>query len=340
MAPVIGQPIDDDSGVITLLRLDFGCHFRISSGDHSPSGAGHVQFIRLGVPILLISVLLGCGSAEPESASDTPPPSGTDIWLYDLSGDRVELHARVTNRTGYDNQPMFTPDSDGILFTSDREGRAHTFSYDLASGALAQLSSTDADKYSPTPIPGSDGVEYSVVHTDSMAFQGLWRYAVDGSVEPAPLVDVDAVAYYTWAGEGNVLFWRLGEPNTLQLIDTTSADTTVLAEGSVYSLHPIPGERASAYSFFTPDDSLGSIMRFDWDTLSSTRLTGANGHQHFALTPTGDLLVMSDGQLLSLSPGASMPWTVKADLGLTGGSRLAVSPDGNWLAVVAEARSR
>jgi hypothetical protein len=299
-----------------------------------------VYHIRLGVAILLISAFFACQGADPESVTDPAAPPGTDIWLYDLSQDSIPLHARVTNRAGYDNQPMFTPDSDRMLFTSDREGRAHTFSYDIASGTVTQLSFTDADKYSPTPIPGSGGGEYSVVHTDSVAFQGLWRYAVNGSAIQAPLVEVDAVAYYTWVGERNVLFWRLGQPNTLQLLDTVTADTTILAEGSVYSLHPIPGEQASAYSFYAPNDSLGSIKRFDWETRISTTLASANGHQYFAVMPSGDLLMMQDGQLLSLSPGKSTQWTAKVNLGLEGGSRLAVSPNGNWLAVVAQAQSR
>ena len=286
---------------------------------------------------ILAGLLAGC-SGESESTaglSDNQSNPNPDIWLFEVHGKEVNGRTRLTDWSGYDNQPLFTPDGQSVLFTSDREGRAHTYEYDLESGDITQLSFSDADKYSPTTIPGSEGTTYSVVHTDSEAFQGLWRYSRDGSIPPEPLVEVDAVAYYTWAGTGAVLFWRLGEPNTLQLIDVVSSDTTVLATGTVLSLSPMPGEAASAYIF--SDSTSSKIMRFDWETQQSTSLApGLEGSQYFTVSPRGDLLMILDGMLMAFSPGVSQEWELVADLGLQGGSRLSMSPDGNWLAVVAE----
>ena len=293
--------------------------------------------MRWYLPILLLTVLAACQTYAPVAEEEGPP--STDIWLFSISDDGFELRTRVTDWKGYDNQPMFTENSEQMLFTSDRAGRSNTHLYDIDSGSISQLTFTEADKYSPTPIPDSNGLLFSVVHSDSSAFQELWQYALDDSIEPSRIVEVDAVAYYTWVGVDEVLFWRLGEPNTLQLLNVASADTTVLAEGSVYSLHHIPGEAASAFIYSNGDET-PLINRYDWVTRETTLLAPSiEGGRYFCVAPNGDLLMLDGGTLLSFTPGVSNEWTVRAELSITGGTRLAVSPDGKLLAVVGEETS-
>lgn len=284
--------------------------------------------------MVVLITCIGCQQETPPAPTADAAPPAFDIWLYDLSTDGVRLNTRVTNRDGYDNQPMFTSDSNHLLFSSDRAGRVHTHLYDIAEGTITQLNETEADKYSPTPIPGTNDTQFSVVHSDSITFQGLWKYAVDGSSTPAPITDVDAVAYFTWAGPEHVLFWRLGEPNTLQLLNSVDGDTTVLDQGRVVSLHPIPGESASSYIIVKGEEP-AKIKRFDWETqISSTIVQAVEGADYFCWTPSGDLLMINDNMLYTHKPGSDDDWALKAELEIEGGTRLAVSPDGRKLAVV------
>ena len=291
-------------------------------------------FTHLAVVSLALIVFASCQQEQAEPDPNLGPPT-TDVWLYEFSDSGVDLIARVTNRDGYDNQPTFTADNSKLLFSSDRTGRVNSHFYDIASAEISQLTFTEADKYSPTPIPGTNDEQFSVVHSDSVIFQGLWRYTVDNSQEPAPITDVDAVAYFTWAGPNSVLFWRLGETNTLQLLDAVSGDTTVLDVGRVESLHAIPGESASSY-IMSKEGENTEIKRFDWETQESTSIVVAlEGARYFCWTPDGAVLMIVDNELYSYKPGESVDWNLAATLDVQGGSRLAVSPDGRMLAVVA-----
>ncbi len=293
-------------------------------------------FIRPYVLVWVLLILTACQTGTPEPEAEVIGPPSTDIWLFSISPDGIELQVRVTDLEGYDNQPMFSPNGGSLLFSSDRTGKTHTYRYDIESRALTQLTFGDAETFSPTPIPGTNGEQFSVVYADSLVYQGLWRYTLGGSLEPSPIVTVDAVAYYTWIGAEEVLFFRLGTPNSLQLINVATADTRVLAEGSVLSLHPIPGEAASAYIFQDSHDT-PQIMRYDWLNRESTMLAPSiEGGKYFCVAPDGRLLMLDGGKLMAFTPGASVDWIELADLGLSGGTRLAVSPDGTLLAVVGE----
>ncbi|GEM_PF-2143910 len=297
----------------------------------SPQALGPMNRFSLLLALAFTIVVVGCqSSSDPESSG----ASGSDIWLFELDGGDVELLERLTDREGYDNQPMFLDDG-RLLFVSDRAGRANIHLYDIESDDISQLTFTDADKYSPTPIPGTGGREFSVVHTDSIAQQGLWRYSVDGSTEPGPIADVDWVAYYTWVGQDKVLFWRLTQPiPTVQLLDTITSSSQTIVEDSAFSFKQVPGEEASSYLARWADDH-AEIWNYDWNTGVSTvmALVFEDGSD-FTWTLDGRLLMMQGSELYSFKPDASDEWERVAKLRLKNGSRLVVSPNGRLLAVV------
>lgn len=289
--------------------------------------------------VAFLLILAGCAAESPDPAPtpDASGTSGTDVWLFALQDDGARMVQRVTDRDGYDNQPMFTLDGRHLLFSSDRTGHVETWSYDLETGESAQLTGPPADKFSPTPIPGTEGQAFSVVYDDTLSAspikQGLWRFAVDGSAAPAPIADIDMVAYYTWIGTDQVLLLRLGEPNTLQLLNTADSSTEIIEEGLVLSLHRIPGEEASAYFIFQ-EDGPATIKRFDWATKAVSDLApGLHGSKYFGITNAGTLLMVGDGMLFAFAPGEDTDWREITDLGLSGDSRIAISPDGSLMAV-------
>jgi WD40-like Beta Propeller Repeat len=282
--------------------------------------------------LILALVLTGCKSETP--APETAGPPSTDIWLFDLSGDSVTEIARVTNRDGYDNQPSFTPDGKRILFTSDRTGNMDTFSYDLESGGIEQITSTIEGEYSPTVLPDGRDSLFSVIRMDTTGVQELWVYPLDADVEPRRLADVDRVAYHTWVGEDRILFSRLGATRTLQLITEGTADTTLISPNPAFSPQRVPGQRASSYWVGLGADS-SEIRLFDWDSAESTTIVSPlDGQRDFNWTPDGRLVMLNDNELYAYRPGVSTDWELVADLGIQGGTRLAVSPDGRYLAAV------
>jgi len=242
--------------------------------------------------LLLILALVGCQSV-PDSESPPAEPAGlptTDIHLFSMSEGTVAAVSRITNRDGYDNQPFFAPDGSKLLFTSDREGQMDTFAYQLSDGSTERLTHTEEGEYSPTTLP-ADAQSFSVIRMDTSGVQELWKYSVSEE-SSQKLAEIDRVGYHTWVGDDRILFFRLGSPNTLQLVTAGRADTTVVATRVGRSLHRIPGQRASSY-LQVADDGQSEIMRFDWDSGMSTPLAAPiEGQQDYTWTPDGTILML------------------------------------------------
>lgn len=282
----------------------------------------------------LCLILAACATDAPETDAPSEAPPGTDIHLYELSDGGASHVTHVTDRQGYDNQPHFSPDGSTLLFTSDRTGNMDTFAYSVTDGSTRQVTTTQEGEYSPTVTP--DGTSFSAIRMDLNQVQELWRYPLSGAGDASQVAQIDRVGYHTWVGSDRVLFFRLGRPATLQLVGAGTADTTVVAERVGRSLHRIPGRRASAYLITLPDDTR-EIRAYDWDTgLSESIAVPLEGGQDFALGPDGSVYMAIDGVLYRYAPGAMVDWEQVAELGLAGTTRLAVSPDGMLLAVVAD----
>ena len=126
----------------------------------------------------------------------------------------------ITNSPGYDNQPSFTPDGGGILFTSIRGGGTQTdiYRYSVAAGTSARVTDTPESEYSPTMTP--DGAHISVIRVESDGAQRLWRFTLDGRAPELVLADVKPVGYHAWTDDHTLALFVLGSPATLQIADT------------------------------------------------------------------------------------------------------------------------
>ncbi len=268
------------------------------------------------------------------SALNVRAQGATDIWLFELTNAAVSPVARVTDRNGYDNQPSFTDDGKRMLFTSDRTGKADTHVYDLQSGKVSRVTYSNADKYSPTIIPGSDDRHLAVVHSDSLVMQGLWRYDLDESTSPQAIADIDSVAYFAWMDPSRVLLWRLSTPPTVVVLDVESNSRYVVARDSAFSFKAYPAGNATLF-LARWSGRHGEIRSFDHASLEASAIAPIlEAGRDFAVTPDGRLLMMKGGALFSFRPGVDSSWTLIGELGISNGTRIAVSPDGSLIAVV------
>lgn len=279
-----------------------------------------------------------------------PPP--TDVFLAELSSQDGKLTVgkavNISNSPGYDNQPFFTPDGAALLFTSARgdvksacgSPQTDIYRYVLASRSVGQVTDTPECEYSPTVTP--DG-GISVIRVESDGTQRLWRFTGDGKNPALVLPDIKPVGYHAWLDDKTLALFVLGEPATLQVARTDTGRAEIVATNIGQSIVRMPGGGAS----FVQQEGAGAER-----TLTVTQVTVENGkpvtkrltsavpgatQAHLGWMPDGTLLMAHGGSLHAWRTAAST-WQKVADLaalGVRNVTRLAVSPKGNHLAIVA-----
>ncbi len=274
----------------------------------------------------------------PLAAQGGPPAS--DIYLAPLTWvdgvPRVGHPRNITARRGYDNQPAFTPDGRAILYTSIREdGQADVYRYLIGPGDTEPVIGTAPEsEYSPTVMPDGDGI--SVIRVEADSTQRLWAFYHDER-PPAPLSDLRPVGYYTWLDGGRLAFFVLTDPFTLQLTDTSGAPPVILAGDIGRTVARVPGQNLAGF-VQRAGDTLW-LATADPETHQVARLVQLPGTDFFAWMPDGSAVAGQDGRVLRWRSGAG-GWNEIADLaahGIRGITRMAVSADGNYLAIVASA---
>jgi hypothetical protein len=270
-------------------------------------------------------------------------PPATEVFLAPLtigaSGVTVGAPVNISNNPGYDNQPSFMPDSSAVLFTSNRDGKQNDiYKWDIARKQLVQLTRTPENEYSPLVSP--DGTSFVCVHGTE---QSLFRYDLDGSnPRLAYQHGKELIGYHVWITDTQIAAFILGNggsPNTLQVIDTTTGKSEMITSAIGRSLLKRPG--TNAVSFVTKVSPQASqIKQFDITT-HETSIVVAD-----TLKPSEDLSWLPDGKHLVMGQGSTLSmwteglgWTDIANLataGVTKITRLSVSRDGKWIALVGE----
>lgn len=275
------------------------------------------------IPFLLVLFLSAPAWAQPS----------TDIHVFPIGDDHTVQVAAGWNATataGYDNQPAFLPGANAFLFTSQRAGdQTEIFRYDLAERTTTRITDTPESEYSPTPR--DDGFSTVRVETDTSGTQRLWHIASDGEASLV-LPEVRGVGYHAWANDHELLLFIVGEPHTLHRADTRTGTSERILDNPGRALHRIPGQDALTYTRMR-DEENWEIVRYDLATGDSTPVAPAPpGSQDLTWTPWGEIWMTADTGIVAWRDDA---WVPVADLGLEGLTRLSVSPDGRWLAVVA-----
>ena len=245
----------------------------------------------------------------------------------------------VTNRTGYDNQPSFTPDSRAILYTVvGADAQADIWRYDIAGKRTSRVTNTPESEYSATVMPG--GKRMSVIRVERDSTQRLWSFGLDGSDPQIVLTALKPVGYHAWLGPSKLATFVLGTPATLHLIDSDGSHDEIRARDIGRALQRVPGKQAFSY---TQRDSLKALWITTQPVIGESEavvVKAPTDNEYHAWTPDGVLLSASQGKLVRWNRAidASSGWLPVADIsaGVKNISRLAVSPDGKWLAFVAE----
>lgn len=279
-------------------------------------------------------MILGASSV----AAQAPDPDIFVLRLSTAGGKPAVSGARnVTARPGYDNQPSWSADGTELYYTSVREDQqADIYRVPAAGGPATRVTRTAPEsEYSATLVPGGGAI--SVIRVERDSTQRLWRVPLDGSAEAVLLERIKPVGYHAWAGATTLALFVLGSPNTLQLASTTTGRADTITTGIGRSLHTTRDGQVSFVHKVSAEEWWLTLL--DPRTRALRRLVRMPPRvEDYAWTPDGLVLAGEGSVLRVFDPRGSGAWEAVADLapmGLTGITRLAVSPRGDAIAVVA-----
>ena len=187
----------------------------------------------------------------------------------------------------------------------------------------------------------------SVVRVEADGSQRLWRFTSDGGDPRVLLENVKPVGYHAWSDDHTLALYILGQPgtnqtSTLQVADLRTSSVRSIAGDIGRSLLPIPGGHTISFvqRSVQGEKTTLSIKELDPATGAIRPLTPAvegTAEVNAAWTADATLLTIQNDHLFAWRRGADGWIDVAAldRLGLRGATRLAVSPDSHWIAIVA-----
>jgi WD40 repeat protein len=280
-------------------------------------------------------------SAQTPAPSPSPaatPPS-TDIYLIDMKKENGKMKFgaphMINSTVGYNNQPSFMADGQSVLFTSIRDQQADIYRYDIRAATTTQITNTSESEYSPTLMP--DAANISAVRVEADGAQRLWKFPLSGGAPSLVLEKIKPVGYHLWIDDHTLALFVLGKPNTLQLADTRTGKSEVLAENPGRILRMIPKQQKFTFVHKISDQEW-LIKSIDLKTRGmATLIKTFTGVEDYAWTPAGVLLMARDSKLFTRqkSDWARVELVDFSNAGLRGITRIAVSPKGDRIAVVA-----
>lgn len=256
----------------------------------------------------------------------------TEVYVFDLEGDTANFSisnpVNISNNEGYDNQPTFWPDSKSVLYARSVNGQTEIARYFIETKETKIISNTlQGSEYSPTMMPDR---RISSIRLDTTGLQRLYVYELIGTVKE--LVPELVIGYHAWVGGWKIAAFVLGDPATLQLIDTKTGDAEVVYKQIGRSLHKVPNH--DWFSFVDKSKDVWAVKAMDPSDKTVIYLTNTlEGSEDYCWTPQGSMIMGQGTKLFHWERN----WAQFADLkdyNLGPVSRVAVSRDGTKLAVV------
>jgi hypothetical protein len=303
-------------------------------------------FRYLLTPILVMSGL--STSAIAQQASDIYVAK-LNFWHKQPITDLVQ----VTDTKRYSNQPYFF-DSQHLYFTQaepiNREGddlQMDIFVYQLNDESIKNLTNSAESEYSATPVPNTSGM--SVIRVNEQNKQELWKIDAKGKASEHLVPAIEPVGYQVWVNAHQLLLFVLGEPHTLQLVDTKTPNALgkVIDSNIGASLYQFEQSDWFLYSKMDESKMDGKNMLKAYhakDGVTENIVELPERSSYFSVSATGHV-VTSDGDTLyhrqiikkgkSLqAQGAWTPIKIDSKACQNGISRTAISHFGDKIALV------
>lgn len=260
--------------------------------------------------------------------------------VYGPDGQYISLEPEhVTQRDGYDNQPKFSPDGKSLYFTrmlDQKEGEGQQtdiFQYQLSDGAVTNVTQTeDISEYSATPY-SKDFI--SVIAVNPEGKQHLRLVNITNQEQEVLRQDIEPVGYYGWLSPTKAGVFVLGDTMTLQILDTESSESPlVLAHDIGRCFETVaPG----IVSFTIEQEGSHHLHALTHDGgITSLETKLPEGVQDYVWFNRTHVVVGQGSKLLLVNAATTKELVDLKELGVSGITRLALSPDKKKIAIVYE----
>ena len=137
----------------------------------------------------------------------------TDIWLVKIENGTPGTTVKISDGSGYNNQPHFSHDGSVIYYTREMPGDTATqtdiAAFQVHTSATSMLTHTSESEYSPTPIPGREAL--SVIQADLEQKQLLCSIDLLNGEVKVLFPDIEPVGYHVWFSDAEVAMFILGQ---------------------------------------------------------------------------------------------------------------------------------
>lgn len=273
---------------------------------------------------------------------------GSDLYLGKLNiSDKPSITdiVRLTDTDAYTNQPYFF-NGNALYFTQAEAFndalQTDIFLYHLQKQSITNITQSEQNEYSPTPLPNGDGM--SVIRVNSEGKQELWSLNWEGQIQQHLASGIEPVGYQVWINKRALLLFVLGEPHTLQRIDAGSdADSGEIIDSDIgASLFQF---QRSPWFVYTKNQKTPVLKAYHADTKGVIELGALpKGSAYFSISSTGHIFT-SDGNALFhrqiiakgerlISEGRWQQVSIDSTSCSSGISRTAISHYGDYIALV------
>lgn len=277
----------------------------------------------------------------------------TGIYLFDVirSGKTMDLQhpKRIGSTKGYNNQPWFTPDGNGLYFVRSLDTlNTEIFYYDLKKKKCKRITRTWVPEYSPKWMPDMNRLSCVRVEDDKVT-QHFYSYSLKGKAPGLLHPGLTSIGYYEWVSMNEWVSFELPEPFYLvrHLNSQRRADTLANRVGRTFWYLRSKG----VLSFVDKSDSNHWKIRIiDKNGFKNPSPSEPEKYNLLSETLPGeeDYCFMQDGSILMAHQGiiyrkknpfklVDAQWEPLFDLkqfGITTCYRIALSADNTRLALV------
>ncbi|HUR29997.1 MAG TPA: hypothetical protein VMZ69_01125, partial [Saprospiraceae bacterium] len=269
-----------------------------------------------------------------------------DLYLFSIEkSGKGEYHVHspkflsTFNKRGYTNQPSFTPSGDLLVSVRKEEDTQNDiWQLSLASKKYRRLTRTDASEYSPRIHPDEENLTVLRKINGDPINQQVCNIDLRSGEMTCVAEELHDIGYYTWISMTELGLFRIeGTTNRLSYYNTddkksrritTSIGRTLLSDksGAVIYIHKF----TDAYWYIKKYNPTNSAIEIVTQTVAK--------NEDFALAPDGTYFMGKDNLLFVFNSAIGKDWKQIADLSIYGIkyiTRMAISPDGKKLAIVA-----